>query len=232
MAAEFIDIPSGDGRTFAAYHSPPPDGTGPLIVLCQEIFGINRHIREVADQWASLGYHVLAPDLFWRLEQRVELGFEGADLEKARALYARLDIDGAIADVLRTMEHGARLAGTSGKVGLLGFCFGGRLIYLCAEASSPDCAIGYYGVGLEKMLDRLGGIDCPLLLHFGAEDGATPREATDAVAGAVGARPGSAVHVYPGALHGFNNWRKKTFNGPESQKAFARSLAFAQATLG
>ena len=231
MLGEFIEIPSEDGQTFTAYHSRPQMNGAPVIVLCQEIFGVNLHIREVADQWASVGFHVLAPDLFWRLEPRIELGYEGEDLEHARGLYQRLDLDKARADVLATSVHGKGIAETNGRTGLLGFCFGGKLVYMCAAQGDPDCAIGYYGVGIEKMLDKLPKIDCPLLLHFGAEDAATPPEATDQIEAALSSRPDSEAAVYPGAQHGFNNWRKKTFNGPESQKAFAKSLKFARERL-
>lgn len=228
MHGEFIEIPSEGGQTFAAYHSRPQTEGAPVIVLCQEIFGVNLHIREVADQWASVGFHVLAPDLFWRMEARIELGYEGEDFEHARGLYQRLDLDKAIADVLATSSYGKGVAGTNGKTGLLGFCFGGKLVYMCAAQSNPDCAIGYYGVGIEKMLDKLSRIDCPLLLQFGGEDASTPPEATVQIEAALSSRPGSDAVVYPGAQHGFNNWRKKSFNGPESQKAFARSLKFAR----
>lgn len=231
MPSEYIDIEAADGGTFKAYLATPESGAGPAIVLCQEIFGVNLHIREVADQWAAEGFTVLAPDLFWRLEPGLDIGYEGADLEHARALYKRLDLDLAVSDTLATMARAKTLPGHTGKVGLVGFCFGGKLIYLVAAAGKPDCAIGYYGVGIEKMLDKLDDIGCPLMLHFGGADGSTPPEAVDAIARALGARDDASVFVYPGAAHGFNNWRKKTFDGPGSQRAFAHSLTLARRAL-
>ncbi|MBL6431404.1 MAG: dienelactone hydrolase family protein [Alphaproteobacteria bacterium] len=115
--------------------------------------------------------HVIVPDLFWRIEAGVQLGYDGEDLETARALYGKLDWDLAADDVMTCVDH-ARAAGGA-PVFLLGFCFGGKLATICATRPGIDAAVGYYGVGIEK-LGIAGDVACPIMLHFGADDKGTP----------------------------------------------------------
>ncbi|MGJ3263287.1 MAG: dienelactone hydrolase family protein [Salinarimonas sp.] len=231
-SSRYDTILEADGRAMRAYVSLPPGGRGPALVLGAEIFGINLHIREVADQWAAEGFVVVAPDLFWRLEPGVELGYDGEDLERARTLYKALDLEQAVRDVASTLDYAGTLPECTGKVGYVGFCFGGKLSFLVAAAAEPAFSVGYYGVGLETMLDKIGDVHCPYMMHYGGADKSTPPEAVEAVRSALAGRSDAVVHVYEGAGHGFNNWRKApAFHGAASQRAFARSLSFAKAAL-
>ncbi|MGP9819442.1 dienelactone hydrolase family protein [Salinarimonas sp. NSM] len=231
-ATRWETILEAEGRAMRAYVSLPPSGRGPALVLGAEIFGINLHIREVADQWAAEGFVVVAPDLFWRLEPGVELGYDGEDLEHARTLYRALDLDQAVRDAAATLDHAGRMPECAGPVGFLGFCFGGKLSFRVAAAADPAFSIGYYGVGLETMLDEVGDVRCPYMMNYGGADKSTPPEAVEAVRRAMQGRDDAVINVWEGAGHGFNNWRKaNAFHGPASQRAFARSLAFAKAAL-
>src|SRR5688572_10715199 len=144
--SDTIDIPAGDGtQTFRGYLALPASGRGPGIVLCQEIFGINDYVREVADLYAEEGYVVLAPDLFWRMEPGVELGYSPEDWQRAFGFFQKFDIEAGVADVTASVKALRAHPACTGKVGALGFCLGGKLAYLAAAHSGVDAAVGYYG---------------------------------------------------------------------------------------
>ena len=158
MAGETITIDAADGGRFQAYLSLPACGSGPGIVLLQEIFGVNASIRAVADIYAEEGYVVVAPDLFWRIEPGVDLGYGEAEIEQAFALGGRFDVDLGVADITATVAALRALPACQGKIGTLGFCLGGKLAYLAAARSGIDCAVGYYGVGIERYLGEVDDI--------------------------------------------------------------------------
>ena len=176
-----IGLTAGDGGAFSGYLAVPGSGSGPGIVLLQEIFGVNANIRAVADAYAEEGYVVLAPDLFWRLEPGVALGFGEADMQKAFALYGRFDVDQGVRDIAASVAALRGMAACTGQVGAIGFCLGGLLAVLAAARAGVDCAVGYYGVGIEGVLDEAAGISVPLLLHFGATDAHVPPAAVAAI---------------------------------------------------
>src|SRR5579864_6672418 len=175
----YITVTAKDGGKFKAYLAKPAKGSGPGIVLLQEIFGINRYIRDVADYYAEEGYVVLAPDLFWRLEPCIEL--DAGQFDKAMALYQQFDVGKAVEDIAASVAALRARPECAGKIGALGFCLGGALAYLAAAQAGVDCAIGYYGVGIEKMLDLAPKIGCPVVLHFAAEDKYTPAPAIEQI---------------------------------------------------
>src|SRR5579864_37484 len=148
MAGRTITVSAKGGGSFRAYLAMPEKGSGPGIVLLQEIYGINSYIRGVADYYAEEGYVVLAPDLFWRIEPGIELGFTGADRERAFELLGKFDIDRAVEDIAATVSALRTLPECKGKVGVLGFCLGGLLAYLAAAHARVDCAVSYYGVDI------------------------------------------------------------------------------------
>src|SRR6185437_13577249 len=159
MAGQWVDIKAADGGAFKGYLAIPASGSGPGILLLQEIFGVNASMRSVADYYAEEGYIVLAPDLFCRMEPGVELGYTEADFGKAMGYYQRFNADQSIkdcADALKTLR--ARTECT-GKVGALGFCLGGKLAYLVAARTDVDCAVSYYGVGIEADITEAGNIN-------------------------------------------------------------------------
>ena len=229
---QLITLNAADGGCFAAYLALPSSGSGPGIVLLQEIFGVTAGLRAAADLYAEEGYVVLVPDLFWRLEPGVELGFGDADVQKARSLYERFDAAKAVEDIGASVSALRGMSACTGKVGALGFCLGGRLAVLAAARCGVDCAVGYYGVGIETMLDEAAGIAVPLALHFGADDAHVPPEALAQITGRLSGRPGTEIYAYSGAGHGFAAPGRAAFDKAASMVAHSRSVALFRRTMG
>lgn len=211
---------------FDAYLALPPAGSGPGLVLFQEIFGVNPHIRAVAEQYAADGFVVLAPDVFWRQAPRVELGYEDADRRRGMALAGACKPDELLADIASAV--GALRArpevGTS-KVGALGYCMGGRLAWLAAATTDVDAAVPFYGGGIHTMLDRAASVRCPLQFHYAERDAHIPLSAVEQVRQALAGKP-AEVHVYPGAEHGFNCWSRSSYHAASAALAHGRATVF------
>ena len=171
VTSKTVSVTAADGGVFNAYLALPEGGRGPALVLLQEIFGVNRYLREVADRYAEEGYVVIAPDLFWRIQPGIELGYSEAEIKAAFDFFARFDPDQAIKDVADTVRALRAMPECDGKVGAVGFCLGGMLAYLTAARCNIEAAVSYYGVGIEKRLNEVGAVRCPLMLHFGEQDG-------------------------------------------------------------
>ncbi|MDM0005862.1 dienelactone hydrolase family protein, partial [Variovorax sp. J22G73] len=156
MTGQYIQIQAADGSgTFRGYLALPESGSGPGLVIAQEIFGVNHTMREIADYYAEEGYVALVPDLFWRQEPDVELGYSEADWQRAFALYGGFDEAKGMADMQSAIDVLRARAEVPGKkVGVLGFCLGGKLAYLAACRTDSDAAVGYYGVGIDAALDE------------------------------------------------------------------------------
>lgn len=231
MNSQWIDIRTAQGETFPGYLSLPPTGKGPGLVLVQEIWGVNSHIRAVADQYALDGYVVLAPDMFWRLERQVDLDYDQAGSAKAFGLLQKLDRVlaasdlGSAADTLRARPE------VSGKVGVLGFCIGGQMAYRVAAAGKADAAVAYYGGGIQDSLELAGQIACPILFHYAGLDAFIPPAAVAAVKAAFAGRSNAVFHDYPDSDHGFNCWGRPAYHQKNAALAHGRSLAFLAAHL-
>jgi carboxymethylenebutenolidase len=232
VTSQWIDIESDDGGRFQGYLSLPRTGRGPGIVIIQEIFGVNGHIRSVVEQYALAGYVALAPDIFWRSERRVELTYEGADRDKGIALMQKTDVSKTVADLgaaARTLK--SRPEVTGGKVGAVGYCFGGQLAYLLAAQGSVDAAVAYYGGGIQNKLDEAGKVRVPILFHYGEKDGAIPLDAVERVKASFAGKANAEFHVYPGAGHGFNCTDRSSYDQRASALALGRTLTFLSAHL-
>jgi len=231
--SSYIDIPAGDGtQSFRGYLALPASGRGPGIVLCQEIFGINDYVREVADLYAEEGYVVLAPDLFWRMEPNVELGYSPEDWQRAFGFFQKFDVDAGVADVTASVKALRAHPACTGKVGALGFCLGGKLAYLAAAHSGVDAAVGYYGVGIEGALDLVPKIGCPIALHFAELDQFCPPQARTQVLEAFAGKPGAQMYVYPGVDHAFARTGGDHFDKPSALMAHQRSMALFKEAIG
>ncbi len=226
MNAQWITVTSQNQETFDGYLTLPPTGTGPGLVLVQEIWGVNAHIRAVAEQYALDGYVVLAPDVFWRQQRRVELDYDQEGSERAFALVRAADAQQCGADVAATVEHLRGMDTVSGKVGVMGFCFGGQLAYRATATGKPDAAVSYYGGGIHKQLELAKEIRQPILFHFGGEDPMIPPDAVDSIRGAMAHNDQAEFFVYPGADHGFNCWGRPSYNQAAAALAHGRALAF------
>ena len=232
MAGTTVKITAADGGTFEGYLALPGAGSGPGLILAQEIFGINRHMREVADLYAEEGYVVLAPDLFWRLAAGVELGYEAVDLETAFSFHERFGIDQGVHDINDAIRALRARPECNGKVGVLGFGLGGRMAYLAAARLKIDAAVSYYGMELEQHLEEARSVHCPIVFHFGEQDGYTPPAVREAVRSAFTGRKNAGIYVYAGADHGFNNPSRSNFNKSAATLAHSRTIGLLHRAIG
>lgn len=204
-----IKIHATDGAgQFDAYHAPARGahaGTSAgAVVLIQEIFGVSTQLRLIADEVAGLGYHVLAPDLFWRQEPGVNLSDKTKpEWDKAFALLGGFDQDAGVADLKATLAVARTLPGASGKVATMGYCLGGRLALMMATRSDADLNISYYGVGLDGLIGELGHVTKPLVLHIADEDNFFPAEGRATFIAATTGHALIQTHVYAKADHAF-----------------------------
>jgi carboxymethylenebutenolidase len=228
--SKWIDI-EGDDGAFGAYLALPRSGSGPGIVLLQEIFGVNEHIRSVAEQYAADGYVVLAPDLFWRQGHRIELGYDDADWKRAVELKGTVSMNQAQADVRATTKALRALPGVGTKIASLGYCWGGLLSYHAAADDLVDAAIAYYGGGIQNALSRADEIRIPLMLHYGGKDKHIPRDAIDKVVERFHDDDNVEIHLYAEAEHGFNCSHRSTYHQQSAALAHGYTLLFLSQML-
>jgi carboxymethylenebutenolidase len=194
-----------------------PDGASASIVIVQEIFGVNAHIRSVVDRYASFGYRAIAPALFDRGERGVELGYDDAGRARGIELVMPIAFDAAMLDVTAAVEHVAE----TGPVAVIGYCFGGSVAWIAACDLPIAAAVGYYGGQIHGMIDREPKV--PTMLHFGELDHGIPLDQVTAIAAA---HPEVPVHVYEGADHGFNCDARATHDARSAAIALGRTLEF------
>ena len=229
----YISIPAKDGSgEFRAYLALPVSGKGPGIVLAQEIFGINEFVRATADYYAEEGYVVLAPDLFWRQQPNVDLGYSPEEWQQAFGLYQGFNPDLGVADIDATLAVLRARPEFEGKAGVLGYCLGGKLAYLAACRCDVDVAVGYYGVGIEEKLDEAANIRGSLVLHFAEHDQFCPPPARAAIFEALGARAGVELYLYPGVDHAFARPASEHYHKPSALVAHERSVAAMRRAIG
>lgn len=206
----------------------PESGTGPGMLLIQEIFGVGPYIRAVGERLAEAGYVVGAPDLFWRFAPGFAAGHDEAGLGESMQQAGNLDPAKAVSDCVAALEQLAGLAGSSVRPGVIGFCLGGTLAFGVAAADDPSVCISYYGSGVPGMIDQLGAVSCPTLFHFGAEDAYIPAEGVEALAAAVPVKNGPVMVVnVEGAGHAFDNHEAAMFyDEGAATAAWSKTMAF------
>ena len=214
-------INTSDGGTYDGWLFLPDRGTGPGVMLLQEIFGVGSFLRAKANDLAALGYVVLCPDVFWRTEPHVAYDHDAAGLEAAFGIMTRwsqeVDELTAQADLLSAFEHLRGLEEVGARAtGVMGYCLGGRLAYEVAVAGQPDAAVCYYGSGIGGRLDHAGDITCPILFHYGTSDPYIPNEEAEAVEKTFAGREGAEVHLHPGAGHAFENFEAPDFHSADA----------------
>jgi len=226
---EWLTLNTADGKELSAYVAQP-DGK-PLggLVIIQEIFGVNKSIREVVDSYATEGFVAIAPALFDRIEKGVELGYGPEDMQKAFQLYPQLNPDLSLIDVAAAFRY---VAAKEEKNAVLGFCYGGLLSWLSAtrgkqHGMEPTCCVGYYAGGVGKV--ETEEPTCPVMLHFGADDDHIGKDQVDAVRSA---HPDVQIVTYHGAGHAFANAQRPSFEPEAAKLARERSLAFLKQNLG
>ena len=230
-----IRIKATDGSgEFAAYVAQPKQAPAGVVVMIQEIFGVNRTMRELSGWVAEMGYVGISPDLFWRQQPGVQLDPDAGqgEWDRAFALMNGLDQDKAIEDLKATVAHARGMQGSNGKVATMGFCLGGRLAYMMATRSDADCNISYYGVGLEGLLGEAGNIRAPLLLHVAGKDKFVPPEAQAKILEGLKGHPQVACHVYPWADHAFSRRGGHSYDARAATIADGRSAELLMRVLG
>jgi carboxymethylenebutenolidase len=226
-----ITIESFDGGEFDGYLALPASGYGPGIVVIQEVFGVNQYMRSVADWYAAHGFVALCPDLFWRIERGIQLTDKGDDWQKAIELYQKIDENKAAEDAAAALEFLRKAATCSGRAGAVGFCMGGKLAYLLSTRFKPDCAVGYYGVGIEQNLAEAQNISSPLLLHIAKEDKFCPPEAQARIHSSLDSNPLVTIYDYPGLNHAFGRTGGEHYDPAAAELANLRSLEFFVSSL-
>jgi carboxymethylenebutenolidase len=222
-----ITLKSFDGGEFDAYLALPAGGSGPGIVVLQEIFGVNEYMRQVADWYAAHGFVALVPDLFWRQEPGIQLTDQTkAEWQKAGALYQGLDEAKAVEDSAAAVAFLRKHPACSGRVGAVGFCLGGNLAYLLSVRFKPDCAVGHYGVGIEKTLNEAGNLGSPLMLHVAGKDQYCPPEAQKQIHEALDANPLVTIYDYPEQDHAFGRTGGEHYDAAMAELANLRTLEF------
>ena len=230
--SERLSISTPDGA-FSAYVARPAAARAPAVIAIQEIFGVNRVMREVCDRLAAAGYLAVCPDLFWRLEPDVDITDQSkAEWDKAFDLMNRFDVDQGVEDIRGAIDQVRSSAGCDGKVGAVGYCLGGRLAYLTATRTDSDASVGYYGVGIEGYLGEAERLAHPLMLHIAEEDGFVPKEAQALIEGALKDHPQVSLHTYPGCDHAFARPGGAHYDAKAAAQADGRTLAFFKQNLG
>ncbi len=227
-----ITFKTDDGE-MGGYIALPASTPAPVILVIQEIFGVNRVMRDICDGLAAAGYVAACPDLFWRLEPGIELTdkTEG-DWAKAFDLFGRFDVDKGVEDLKAALATLRQHPAGKGKVGTVGYCLGGKLAYLMATRSDADCNVSYYGVQIDSLLDEADSIAKPLLLHVASKDQFVPPEAQQAMRAGLAERPLVDFHVYEGQDHAFARVGGEHYDKAAADLANGRSAAFFKEHLG
>lgn len=231
---EYIKVGARDGGSFRAYVAVPDAGTGPALVIGQEIFGINQAMRDVADFFAQEGYVAVVPDLFWRQQPDIELGYTKADYARAMELYKGTDVDKAVDDIAATLDVVRKRPDVTGtRTGFVGYCLGGLFAYLVAARTDVAVSVGYYGVGIENHLDEAKNIKCHLLLHFAELDQNCSPEARARILATLGGTvPDIQTCVYPGVGHAFARPSGDHYNRRLALLAHQRTIGLLKRVIG
>jgi carboxymethylenebutenolidase len=218
-----ITLKAADGHSFEAYVAEPQGKPRGAIVVIQEIFGVNSHIRDVADGFAGDGYLAVAPALYDRVQRGYESGYTQAEIQAGIAIRAKITQDQALADVQAAIDYARR----AGKVGVVGYCWGGTLAWLAAtRGTGLAAAVSYYGGGVADYRDEKP--KAPVMFHFGETDHSIPLDKAKAMEAA---QPGSPTYFYP-AGHGFNCDQRASYHDASAKQARSRTLDFFHKHVG
>jgi carboxymethylenebutenolidase len=226
-----IDIDAPDG-TFRACISRPAKLPAPVVVILQELFGVNADIRATCDELATQGFIAIAPDLFWRQEPGVDLDVTSeADWQHGLRLYAAFDRDTGTKDIMETVRTAVELPESTGKVALQGYCLGALMAFITATRYEVDAAVAYHGGDTEKYLGEIGGLEAPLLMHLGEEDEFISKAAQAEIKAALAGKPNATVYSYPGQHHAFSRHNGAHYNAAAATLANARTKEFLHRQL-
>ncbi len=230
----YITLNASDGSgEFNAYVAHPENTeNAPVILVIQEIFGVNKNLRDICDLYAEKGYIAICPDLFWRQEPGIDITDQTqAEWDKAFELFNGFDIDKGIDDLKTALSFCKEMSKSNGKVGCVGYCLGGKLAYLMATRSDVDCSVSYYGVGLNELVDEKTGIKAPLLMHVAEKDEYVDAEAQAVMAEHLQDHPHIDYYVYEGMNHAFTRINGAHYDEKNAKIANQRSYDFFDKNL-
>ena len=219
---ETVTLTANDGHSFGAYVARPADQPKAGLVIVQEIFGVNKHMRGVADGFAKDGFLAVAPAMFDRVERGIELGYDKDDVAEGRAIRAKISWDEAMSDV----EAALGFVAGAGKAGVVGYCWGGSVAWLAACRLNPAAAVCYYGGNIHEFRNEKPS--CPVMFHFGEADAGIPLDQVRAIGEA---HPKQELFTYPEAGHGFNCEMRGSYHAEGAAVARERTLAFLARTI-
>ncbi len=230
--SDYLDIAAPDG-SFRAFVARPADRTAPVVVVLQEIFGINDDMKATCRELADRGYIALCPDLFWRLEPGISLShFSEADWARGLALYNAFNYDKGMADIAATIAVARTLPGATGTVGVMGYCLGGLMTFLTAARIGADAAVAYYPGGAEKHAAEADRIATPFIVHLGTEDEYISKSAQATIKAALAPNPNAHVYSYPGCSHAFARHGGEHYDDSAAALANGRTWAHLDLYLG
>lgn len=219
-----VKIAAKDGHEYSAYCAKPQGAPRGGLIVIQEFFGVNGHIRRVCDQYAADGYLAFAPAIFDRVERDVELGYDEAGMNKGRELRSKLDLSKCMLDIQAAIDTAA----SGGKVAALGYCWGGSLAYIAsARLNGLACAIGYYGAQIAAHVDEAPRV--PVMLHYAEKDEYLPQSDIEKVRNA---HSSVIIYQYPGTEHGFNCDDRRFYAPKSAAIARDRTLSFLRKHVG
>ena len=226
---EQVVLTAADGHELAAYVARPEGVVRGAVVVVQEIFGVNAHIRSVADRFAAEGYVAIAPALFDRVKRGIELKYEGLDAAEAMGLMMLLNEESALEDIAAAF---ARVSGEGNGTAVVGFCYGGKMSWLAAtrgeaEGMRPAGCVAYYPGGIGKVAEEMPR--CAVMVHVGEADSHIGRDQIEALERA---HPEVPVFLYPGAEHGFNCDARSAYNAEQAKVAWGRTMEFLAVHVG
>ena len=229
--SETLTIQTPDGE-FQALVVRPAVEPAPVIVVIQEIFGVNDGIRQIAREIADQGYIAVCPDLFWRFEPGLSMSEHSEEnWKKGFDFYSRFDFDKGVSDTVALIAKARTMAGASGKVGVTGYCLGGLMTFRAMAASDADVGVEYYGGGTENYVGEAGGIRRPLLIHLAGDDEYIGKDAQATIHAALDGNPLIEIHTYPGRNHAFARPGGDHYDDADAKLANARTAAFFRAHL-
>jgi carboxymethylenebutenolidase len=218
-----IDLGAADGHKLSAYVAEPAGKPKGALIVVMEIFGVNSHIRKVADEFAADGYLAIAPAFFDRVQRDLDVGYSQQDIEFARGLMQKMKFEDALKDVEAARKH----VESAGKVGIVGYCWGGSVAFKSAcNVNGLACAVAYYGGAIPSMIDEKP--KCPVMFHWGETDHSIPLEKAKEVA----ARHSGQTHYFYPAGHGFNCDQRGSYDAESAKTARSRTLEFLARHIG
>lgn len=225
--SETLQIQTPDGAFDCFVVRPDEGNSHPVVVVLQEIFGVNAGIRSIAQHYASTGYIAVCPDLFWRAEPGLSMSEDKeGDWAKGFELYQAYNVDKGVEDIAAAIRAARQMAGASGKVGVTGYCLGGLMTFLSAARTDGDAFAAYYGGGTDQHLGEAADIGAPMLYHLAGADEYIDEAAQDRIRAVLGSRPHIDIHTYPGRRHAFARPGGAHYDAGDAELANQRTDAF------